>query len=303
MRLGNLDLNLIVALEALIRLGSVTAAADELNVTQSAMSSALNRARQHFADEILFYNGQKMVPTPFGLELDAVVPGVISQLRTLARMRARSDLKGIQRQFSVIATDYVTVVYLSEVSKRLTNEAPGISLSVVPFTGEAISGFKRSEIDFLIGPEFILDDGCHIEPLFSESFQCVLWQGNSYSKSGFTRKAYLESPHVLTNFFIANGKSHFERWLDTEGFTVKVAAALPSFLVLPYYIAGTNNVATIHKRLVPQFQSMTDLAFVDAPFKIPLLHEMLATRKDRRHDTEAELLKQFMLEVSNDLHV
>ena len=79
------------------------------------------------------------------------------------------------------------------------------------------------------------------------------------------------------------------------GLEVKVAAALPSFVLLPYYVSETDNIATVHKRLRPYLKDNQELMFLEPPFEIPILQEFLATKKDRRHDNEAELLRQFML--------
>lgn len=301
MHLENLDLNLLVAIDAMIRNKSVTAAAAELNLTQSAVSSALNRARQHYADEILYYDGRHMVPTPFGRELEAIVPDMIASLRGLSRMRASTDLSSMERQFSVIASDYVSVVFLAGMTRKLAQVAPKVSLLVVPFTQDAMRQFNRHKLDFLIGPPFAMEKGLLAEPLFEDEFKCVLSRDNPIAEQGFTREAYFSSPHVVTNFFLNNGKSHFERWLDTEAPPVTVAAALPSFVVLPYFIAGTRNVATVHKRLLPYFDSKPDLVYLDPPLPIPRLQEQLVTKGQLTHDSEALLMRKFMLDYGKSM--
>ena len=303
MHLERLDLNLLVAIDALMRTKSVTAAAAELNLTQSAVSSALKRARLHYADEILYYDGQQMVPTAFGRELEATVPNVIASLRGLSRMRANSELASMKRQFSMVASDYVSVVYLSELMRRLTRVAPGVSFVVIPFTEDAVRQFQSGKIDFMIGPEFAPADQSQAVLLFEDDFQCVASRDNPDVQGGLTEEVFRSSPHVVTNFFMGDGKSHFERWLENEGLKVKIAAALPSFVLLPHFIANTRNIATIHQRLVPHFASKSDLAFLAPPLAIPALQEFLVTKKQLMHDTEARLMHNFMLEVGRELRV
>ena len=295
MHLEKLDLNLIVALETLMRLRSVSAAAEELNITQSAVSSALKRARAHFENEIFYYDGHQMVPTPFGAELENIIPQMISQLRALSRMRSHRALSDINRQFTIIASDYIAAVFLSELSKRLASEAPGITLSVIPFTDEAISRYRRGLIGFMIGPDFSIDPASRSNLLLEEQFTCLVWKNNSIVKNKLTTEAFEACPHVITNFFLADGKSHFERWLLTSGLNVKVAAALPSFVLLPYYVSGTNNIATLHKRLIPYLKGNPELSFMEPPFEIPTLREYLVYKKERQRDNEAELLRQYIL--------
>jgi len=298
MHLENLDLNLLVAIEALMRRKSVTSAAQELHLTQSAMSGALKRARLHFEDDLFFYDGQEMVPTAFGRILAAQIPDVVTQLRALARMRATNSLATLDRCFSFIASDYVSAVYISALSKHLGEVAPHVSLSVMPYTREAIRQFKSGVVDFLIGPDFSIEVGYNAEPLFDDQFKCMMWSGNDMLKTGLTAERFFASRMVLTNFFLENGKSHFERWLDGQTKTVRVAASLPSFVVLPNYISGTQNIATIHERLVSHIHWSDDLVFADPPVNIPPLREFLVTNRKHPFDKDAQLLAQTMHDVA-----
>ncbi len=301
MHLENFDLNLMVAIEALLRQRSVTRAAKELHITQSAMSSALKRARLHFEDEILYYDGQMMMPTPFGRSLEQQIPDMVSRLRAVSRMRPQSDLAGLTRRFSIIASDYIAAVYVSALVKELASVAPNISVSVLPFTREAVNQFRRGAIEFLIGPEFALHTSFDARPLFTDRFKSVLWDQNPILTEGFTEERFFASRLVVTNFFLDDGKSHFERWLGDQDKEVKIAAALPSFVVLPHFVSGTMNVATIHNRLVPQLSGLPDLVFCDPPVDVPVLQEYLVCSDKLQYDQEAQLFADLMLSVGEKL--
>ncbi|MGH1353849.1 MAG: LysR family transcriptional regulator [Thalassovita sp.] len=301
MHLEKFDLNLLVAIEALMRHRNVTTAATELAITQSALSSALKRARQHFGDKILFYDGQQMVPTPFGTELETVVPEMVAQLRGLTRMRSKTDLAQTKRRFTIVASDYVAAVYISQLSKILAQQAPGVTLTVIPFTQEAISMFQRGVVEFFIAPQFVTDDNNDAQLLFTDTFQCVLCADNPLLQSGFDTEAFYTSPQVVTDFFVMDGKSHFERWLDSQSRDIQVAASLPNFVILPYYIPGTRNIATIHKRLVPYFKDIPGMVFRDPPVPVPPLQEYLITNYKQQHDPEARMLRDLMMEVGQAL--
>ena len=174
-------------------------------------------------------------------------------------------------------------------------------LSVVPFTQEAIARFQRGVIDFLIAPDFALMTDYEARPLFRDVFRCVLWRDNPALPHAFTPEAYFTAPQVITNFFLENGNSHFERWLYGLGHPVRVAAALPSFVLLPHYVSGTGNVATIHKRLEPHFAGMEELVFVDPPVTIPPLQEYLVTTAKHHHDLEAQMLEDVMIAVAQEM--
>lgn len=301
MHLERFDLNLLVAIDALLRHRNVTAAASELLITQSALSSALKRARQHFEDDILYYDGQKMVPTPFGKELAERVPELIARLRALTRMRAQNDLSKIKRMFTIVASDYVAAVYVSALCKVLGQRAPGVTISVVPFTDDSIRQFKRGVVDFFIAPDFVAEEGFDKKLLFEETFKCVLCRDNPLAETEFDEQAFFSSPQVITNFFVGDGKSHFERWLTVQDKDPNYAATLPSFVALPYYIPGTRNIATIHRRLVPHFEKNPNLVFRDPPIKIPPLQEFLINSHRQNHDPETKMLRELMLDVGRTL--
>lgn len=301
MHLEKLDLNLLVAIDALLRTKSVTGAAAELNLTQSAVSSALNRARAHFQDEILYYDGQKMCCSPFGQSIAEIVPELINRLRSLSRMRASAELNTLDRQFTIIASDYVAAVFLSVVSKRLSICAPKVSLAVVPFSEDAMDNFYRGKIDFLVAPDFWVEEKMHRAALFQDGFNCVVCKDNPLAQTGLSLQGYLDSPHVVTNFFVGDGKSHFEKWLKQEGIEIRIAASLPSFVVLPHYISGTQNIATIHKRLLRQLEPISDLVTLAPPKEVPDLTEFLIWKDHHQYDPQATLIREIMLEVGQDL--
>jgi len=110
-----------------------------------------------------------------------------------------------------------------------------------------------------------------------------MWSGNDMLKTGLTAERFFASRMVLTNFFLENGKSHFERWLDGQTKTVRVAASL---------------IATIHERLVSHIHWSDDLVFADPPVNIPPLREFLVTNRKHPFDKDAQLLAQTMHDVA-----
>ena len=128
MRFGRLDLNLLVALDALLTERSVSLAADRLCLSQSATSSALGRLRDYFGDELLVLQGKRMHPTAFA---DELMPQVKASLRQLEAMLAKSpnfDPATSQRTFRIVTSDYVQASIIVPLVAELALEAPGIQL-------------------------------------------------------------------------------------------------------------------------------------------------------------------------------
>ena len=216
-------------------------------------------------------------------------------------MRSTTDLRTLKRRFTIITSDYVAAVFASGLTKKLAVLAPDVSLSISPYAREALRQFQRGTIDFLIGPDFALETKHSAELLFEDRFKCVLWKKNSFANTAMTPKDFFNAPMILTNFFLENGKSQFETWLEKQTPEIQVVASLPSSVVLPHFLAGTNNIATIHERLVPLFASQPDLSIVDPPVEIPVLREYLVTTEKHKHDSDAQLLADVMRDVGKEI--
>ncbi|HZV08596.1 MAG TPA: LysR family transcriptional regulator, partial [Novosphingobium sp.] len=91
MRLGHFDMNLLLALDALLDTESVTLAAQRLNMGQSAMSSALGRLRDHFGDELLAKSGRSLDLTPFAISLKGPVQDALIAVRQAVTVRQPFD--------------------------------------------------------------------------------------------------------------------------------------------------------------------------------------------------------------------
>lgn len=300
-RLEKFDLNLLVALEALLRTRSVSATAIELHLTQPAVSSALARLRRHFGDEILVFAGGEMTPTQFGRGLARVIPDVISQLRPLARMRANFEPSALHRTFKVISSDYVSQVLLSRVSRRLALLAPKASLQVISFSENAASQFDRGNIEFQIAPEFLVSGNHGAEVLFRDNFRCVVSTDNPLVKDALDLGLFMRLPHVVTSFGTNDGKSHFERVLDAQDIRISVAAKVPSFVLLPHFVIGTQNIATVHRRLLDELPAELPLRSYDPPIDIPDLTEILFWNKYLDRDVEAMWLRDLIIETGRSL--
>ncbi len=92
MRFRKLDLNLLVVLDALLREHSVSKAAQLLNLSQPAVSSALKRLREFFNDEILVVQGKRMVPTALALKIAPLVSRILADTEALIALRPPADL-------------------------------------------------------------------------------------------------------------------------------------------------------------------------------------------------------------------
>lgn len=300
MRLENLDLNLIVALEAIIRLRSVSAAAEELNLTQPALSRALARLRDHFADQIVVSSGRQMIPTEFGSSLFEAARRLLHETRTFAQMRPDFDALAARREFSVVASDYVIRVFFTRALPRLATAAPGIILRFLSIDVSADTMFSRGEIDFYVGPDMIMNSEHPYAPLFRDDFVCVAWRDHPEIGDVLDRETYLRQHHVTTAFGVNARDSHFEKFLNDEGIALKVAMSAPNFVLLPECVVGTPYLATIHARMARQLPRELPLKVFPLPIHVPPITENLRWHRLRQHDKASMWMRNFLFDVARE---
>ena len=197
MRFRGLDLNLLVALDALLDERSVTAAGRKLHLSQSAMSSALGRLRRHFADPLLITVGRHMELTPYGAKLAGAVRAILLQIDASLKAPAAFDPRSSSRRFTIAASDYAVNVLLLEMQRRCAVAAPGISLEILPVHEDTLTALHRGAIDLLILPDGYRLESCPAEILFRDRLVCVTAKENRTVPEALTLAAFKAADHVV----------------------------------------------------------------------------------------------------------
>jgi LysR family nod box-dependent transcriptional activator len=283
-RYRRLDLNLLVALDALLADKSVTRAASKLNITQPAMSGALARLRDYFEDPLVVQVGRQLELTPLAQSLVAPIHEIILRIDSAIATEPAFQPAESKRHFALTASDYVIRVFLLEVLQRLHAEAPGISFEFRQSTGRVQEELESGEVDFVIGPEIDVMAQHPQEALFDDTYVVVAWTGNSTVGEMLTFDDYLGLGHVVYRTE-HRGNPWLERWFAGRyGEVRRVDVAAPTFCLLPHLVVGTNRIATMQRRLAEQYRTVLPLKLVPAPLEVPKLTEVLQWNVHRDMD-------------------
>lgn len=300
MHFRHLDLNLLVALDALLTERNITEAGRTLHVTQSAMSGSLARLREYFEDELLVQIGRKMVPTPLAESLAEPVQSILLQIKAAVEARPKFDPATSARRFSLMMSDYVSTVLMSEVLQRVEGIAPHVKFEIVsndqPTPGEAL---ERGDIDLLIMPQDYLAKGHPHEHLFTDGYSCLVWKGNTRVGENLSPEDYLRHGHVCVQ--LARGRSPvIDEWfLSRLGINRRVEAIVMNFNSVPQYVIGTQRVATIHRRLAEYYCRHLPLRVLPCPFELPVIEESVQWHKYFDKDPGRAWLCGVLKEVAN----
>ena len=233
MRFQRLDLNLLVALDALLSERSVSLAADRLCLSQSATSSALGRLREYFGDDLLVMKGRAMILTARAEALIDPVRAVLEQVRTTIAIAPAFDPATADRQIRIMASDYSTQVLLTEALAMFEAEAPHLRFEIQPMGDNPVEAVERGLVDLLLTIDYAISSDHPSQILFEDDYVVVGDAKNPALAGEITREAYFAAGHVTARF----GKSRvpaFEDWfVRRQKQQRRVEVVAPSFLSLP----------------------------------------------------------------------
>lgn len=190
------DMNLLVALDALLQEQNVGAAAEKLGLSSPAMSRTLARIREAVGDEILVRAGRRMVPTERALSLRLPVRKVLEMSVELLQPQTSLDLRNIERSFTIRSNDGFLASFGVALTRAIENLAPGVQVCFAPEGEEDIDPLRERNIDLDIsvlgdaGPEV------RIQKLFEHNFVGVVRRGHSLCEGTITPARYAAESHV-----------------------------------------------------------------------------------------------------------
>lgn len=300
--LAGVDLNLVVALDALLAERHVTRAAEKLGITQSAASHALGRLRDLFGDPLLVRGPRgAMTPTP---RAEALAPQVHLLLLDFAGvLRGETfDPATARRVFRIGAGDYAEVVLLPRLIERVARLAPNISIWVHPFGEHGDDELATGALDVVLAPprSSARPAGSYEKVLFDEGFTCILRAEHPLAGGRMTLPRYCAAQHVLVAPRGTPG-SFVDDALAAEGRTRQIALAVPHFLVVPYIVAGSDLVATLASRVAALFTETLGLVAMPPPVQLPRFQIALAWHERNHNDAPHRWLREQLLAVAAEV--
>lgn len=261
------DLNLLVALDALLQESSVSGAARRLGLSTPAMSHALARIRSRFDDPLLVRSGRGMLLTPRALALKDQIHHVVTEARRAFEPDKPFAPKQLTRTFVVHASDYVLTIIGAAVDRILWQEAPGVCVRFVPNTPDDPSLLRDAGSDLAVGIYGDLPQEMRHRQLLTDRFVCVLRKDHPAAGGRFTLEDFLRLPHVQV---APRGKpgGYIDDVLRERGHARSVARAVPYFLTALQLTAETDYVLTISERIARRYESQWKLAVFDVPLKL-----------------------------------
>jgi len=295
MDFSGLDLNLLVALDALFVEKSVSRAGERLHLSQSATSGALARLREAFHDPLLVQVGRRMTLTPLAEGLVEPVKEFLLKAEAILNSNPAFDPAATTRRFRMMMSDYVETIVMTEALPTLQNLAPGVTVELISNVEGGSEALDRGEIDLAITPAKYLLAGHPSEHLFKDEFTCLAWSGNPQVGHEISLKTYLSLGHVVVRFGKHQQIPTFDEWfMERYSHERKIEVVTTAFNLVPQLLIGTSRIATLHRRLAEFYQRYLPLKLIAPPVEIPPLEESMQWHKSRDHDPGIAWLRSIL---------
>jgi DNA-binding transcriptional LysR family regulator len=304
MQLNRFDLNLLIALDALLHEKNVTRAAERVFVSQPAMSAALQKLRDYFNDPLLVRVGRDMELTPRGLSLVEPVREALLRIQATLGTQPSFDPATVRRSFTVIVSADALLRVMPAVFRRIFREAPGIQCHVEHFSETTLGRLEYGDADLYLGLNSLRLFGLRAFPetlrtadLRPVRWVCMVAQDHPSVGERITESQYLALPHI---FGWPSGhtiplEELVRRLMNAD---INVQATAQGLLEIPFLLAGTPLIATLPEHLAITLAKLAPVKILPLPFQTPEMREVVIWHKRNEPDPGHAWLREILIEAA-----
>ena len=248
MNLRSIDLNLLVALNALLTERHVTRAAERVGLSQPAMSNALSRLRHVFKDDLLVRGPSGMQATPRALALAEPVRQALRRIERILNSEAAFDPTVSRRGFTIRLSDLLGFLLLPPLSAILQKEAPLVGLDIVHLSPTAtVEALEKDEVDLAVSTGLTHTSSIRSQVLMHDRMVCVMRVGHPLASRPLTHEAFLSARHAKVSLSPTDLR-FVDAALARLGLSRNVALNVPHWLLVPHLLANSDLLAVMPHR-------------------------------------------------------
>jgi DNA-binding transcriptional LysR family regulator len=298
-----INVNLLVALNALFSERSVTRAGKKIGIAQSSMSHALSSLREMFDDPLLVRSPEGMIPTRRGEQLEGPLREALEQLRQAIEVSAEFEPASTSARFSVASDEIQQVILLPRLLQILHERAPGIFLHTEP-PSEAETSYQRlrtGELDFALGTFDSLPAGIHREVLSTDRVIFVARKGHPRIKKVLSKERLKEEPQLLPTP-ITRGKlpSSVTSLLERHPGSPYFIATTPHLLASLFIASQTDIVTATVERVAKMYKETLGLVILPPPIALPAADTHIIWHERTHHSSAHRWLLDLLMELARD---
>ncbi len=267
--LSSLNLNLLPALDALLREQSVSAAARRVGVSQSAMSHSLAKLRVALNDPLLVTSGRRTVATPRGNSLARALPPLLAALHSALMAEESFDPLRATRIFRIATFDIFEFTILPDMLAHLRQHAPKIRLHIERIDDRTGQRLIDGELDFVLGGDMMkMPSSAMQRTIYRDPFACIVRADHPAVGKRLTLKRYLELDHLLISLE-GRAEGVVDRALSTKQMTRRVALRLPHFATAVLAVHHSDMVCTLARSAAERARTLYGVRVFKPPLPLP----------------------------------
>lgn len=296
LNLGDLDLNLLVALDALLRERNVTRAAARMGISQSGMSHKLRHLRDYFGDPLLAPGRSGMVLTQRAEALAGPMRAALQQLARAIHRPDPFDPGSSTRRFVIAGADYGELVVMPGVMRRLSELAPGLEVVLEPPPPDLIDRLESGTIDLAIRPQRPSAAGLRTRKVLSEGFVVMAREGHRGLGRRLTLQTYCQLSHLLVN--PGGGMTGIvDSLLAKKDLERHVALRIRHFVSAPFIVAESDLIWTAPQALARRALDYVQLATYKPPLSLPSVDSFMIWHERFQGDPGHGWLRELVVEI------
>lgn len=292
--LRRIDLNLLVALEALLREQSVTRAGQRIGRSQPAMSRALGRLRETLGDPLLVPSGRRLVPTQRALELQRQLGQVLDSVRGLLDTPT-FDPKMAVTEFRINAPDATVMLLLSEFLIRAATLSPGMTFTIRSVAAGQYDALDSGELDLAVDTFVDAPDRFYRQSMLENRLVCLVRRGHPATRKRFDLEAFTRWPHIWVDTATSRA---FDFLLERKGIRRHCAVRITNFLTGAAVAARTDYLLVLPSQVAARACEMSPLSTLAVPIAVQRLTLDQLWHPRLHHDPAHTWLRRTIFETA-----
>ena len=292
----NIDLKLLAIVSELNRTRSVSTTAENLELSQSAVSMSLAKLRRHFNDPLFVRTSTGMEPTPHATELIALLERAESILQTALGCHVVFDPETSERSFTVCSTDIAQVTLMPKLMHRLEEIAPGVRVTLRRINEATPKLLESGEADLAIGFVRPMGAGFCQQRLFKEKFVCAVRRDHPLIHDPFTLEDFERATHLSVSS-CGTGHGVVERTLEAKGIRRRVGLTVPSFLEIGTILTSLDYLAILPEQLARHLAATSNIRVLPLPVNVPPYFIVQHWHERYTHDPASKWLRFVIAEL------
>lgn len=307
MDIRKVDLNLLLAFDALMQDGNLTRAGFRLGLSQPSMSHALARLRKLSGDPLFVRVPSGMEPTPFAQQISGSVRDGLALLQGALDGAAVFNPATYNRTFQILMSDIGELVYLPRLITKLKSTAPNVNLRVLQLPRESYhDAFVSGEADLAIGFLPALKAGFYQQRLFEDSYTCIVRKGHPRVQDALSLEQFTQESHILiepagsrysTVSLQSSTTTFIERYLADQGLSRRIALRVPHFMVVPEIVQQTDLLATVPGSVMAYIRPMPKVILLKLPIATPRFEIRQFWHQRNHNDVANQWLRRTIAEL------